>query len=72
MEPEEIGMQRPPRYEGEDTKPTSERELMGWYAYGLAAEVFAVCGVGGYALLSIAIGYVLANRKEQVCFFLLR
>ena len=34
------------RYVGEDTRPTSKRELWGWYSYGLAAEVFAVCGVG--------------------------
>jgi UMF1 family MFS transporter len=33
-------------YEGEDNEPTSNRELWGWYSYGLAAEVFAVCGVG--------------------------
>lgn len=38
--------QRPPRYSGEDTTPTSKREIWGWYAYGIAAEVFAVCGVG--------------------------
>ncbi|KAK5788153.1 hypothetical protein VI817_009111 [Penicillium citrinum] len=38
--------QRPPRYAGEDTTPTSRREILGWYAYGIAAEVFAVCGVG--------------------------
>lgn len=37
---------RPPRYEGEDVSPTSKRELWGWYTYGFAAEVFAVCGVG--------------------------
>lgn len=37
---------RPPRYPGEDTTPTSQREIRGWYAYGIAAEVFAVCGVG--------------------------
>lgn len=37
---------RAPRYEGEDTSPTTDRELKGWYSYGLAAEVFAVCGVG--------------------------
>ncbi|TAQ91058.1 hypothetical protein B7494_g619 [Chlorociboria aeruginascens] len=36
---------RVPRYPDEDCSPTSKRELMGWYAYGLAAEVFAVCGV---------------------------
>lgn len=38
--------QRPPRYAGEDTTPTSHREVLGWYSYGIAAEVFAVCGVG--------------------------
>jgi UMF1 family MFS transporter len=37
---------RAPRYEGEDVSETTDRELRGWYAYGLAAEVFAVCGVG--------------------------
>lgn len=38
--------QRSPKYPGEDTTPTSKREIWGWYAYGIAAEVFAVCGVG--------------------------
>ena len=33
-------------YEGEDTSPTTERELKGWYAYPIAAEVFAVVAVG--------------------------
>lgn len=37
---------RAPRYSGEDTTPTTQREIRGWYAYGIAAEVFAVCGVG--------------------------
>lgn len=41
--------QRPPRYVGEDTTPTSRREILGWYAYGIAAEVFAVCGVGSFS-----------------------
>lgn len=40
--------QRPPRYVGEDTTPTSRQEILGWYSYGIAAEVFAVCGVGSY------------------------
>lgn len=39
---------RAPRYPAEDTSPTTERELKGFYCYGLAAEVFAVCGVGTY------------------------
>ncbi|KUJ16915.1 uncharacterized protein LY89DRAFT_748077 [Mollisia scopiformis] len=39
---------REPRYEGEDVSPTTDRELKGFYAYSLAAEVFAVCGVGSF------------------------
>lgn len=37
---------RKPHYDGEDTSPTTTHELLGWYSYGIAAEVFAVCGVG--------------------------
>jgi hypothetical protein len=40
------GAVRAPRFEGEDVSPTTERELKGWYSTGLAAEIFAVCGVG--------------------------
>ncbi len=43
---------RKQRYKGEDLSPTTTRELRGFYAYGLAAEVFAVCGVGMFTLLS--------------------
>merc|ERR1712093_698775 len=39
---------RAPRYDGEDVSPTTSQELKGFYAYGLAAEVFAVCGVGSF------------------------
>jgi Vacuole effluxer Atg22 like. len=45
-QPDEGVQQRPPRYAGEDTTPTTRREILGWYSYGIAAEVFAVCGVG--------------------------
>lgn len=45
MASEEDGYQAP-RFEGEDVSPTTERELRGWYSTGLAAEIFAVCGVG--------------------------
>lgn len=34
------------KYVGEDTRPTSKRELAGWYSYGWAAEVFVVCAMG--------------------------
>ncbi|KAJ5675294.1 Major facilitator superfamily domain general substrate transporter [Penicillium maclennaniae] len=45
--------QRPPRYVGEDTTPTSHQEILGWYSYGIAAEVFAVCGVGSFLPLTL-------------------
>ncbi|KAJ5555843.1 Major facilitator superfamily domain general substrate transporter [Penicillium sp. DV-2018c] len=45
--------QRPPRYPDEDTTPTSRREILGWYSYGIAAEVFAVCGVGSFLPLTL-------------------
>lgn len=45
-EPAEGIQQRTPKYAGDDTTPTTRREILGWYAYGIAAEVFAVCGVG--------------------------
>ena len=37
---------RGPRYDGEDLSPTTNLELRGFYACGLAAEVYAVCGIG--------------------------
>jgi UMF1 family MFS transporter len=43
------------RYEGEDVSPTSTRELNGWYAYPVAAEVFAVVAVGTYISLYIQV-----------------
>jgi UMF1 family MFS transporter len=39
---------RQPRYSGEDISPTTPRELRGWYAYPIAAEVYAVVAVGTY------------------------
>jgi UMF1 family MFS transporter len=47
---------RPPvRFEGEDTSATTPRELNGWYSYAIAAEVFAVVGVGEYTVPSMTI-----------------
>lgn len=34
-----LPMEQQQRYENEDTSPTTERELKGWYAYPIAAEV---------------------------------
>lgn len=35
-----------PQYPGDDIRPTSKRELAGWYCYGWAAEAFVVCAMG--------------------------
>ncbi|KAL7270340.1 Autophagy protein 22 [Rhizina undulata] len=37
-----------PQFPGQDVRPTSRKELMGWYSYAWAAEVFVVCGVGSF------------------------
>ena len=44
--PREDGEQVEAQYEGEDVRLTSRKELSGWYSYGFAAEVFAVCAMG--------------------------
>lgn len=40
------------RHDGEDLSLVTKRELNGWYAYPIAAEVFAVVGVGMSILVS--------------------
>ncbi|RDW78064.1 autophagy-related protein [Coleophoma crateriformis] len=44
---------RSPQYEGEDTRLTSRKELSGWYAYGFAAEVFVICGIGSFIPITL-------------------
>lgn len=46
MGPDEAFRDGPPQYPGEDTRLTGRKELSGWYAYGFAAEVFVICGMG--------------------------
>lgn len=46
MGPEGALRDDPSQFPGEDTRLTSKKELAGWYAYGFAAEVFAICGIG--------------------------
>jgi UMF1 family MFS transporter len=45
--------QRPAGYVGEDTSPTTKRELLGWYTYAFGAEVYAVCGTGKVSSLCL-------------------
>ena len=37
-----------PLYLGQDSRPTSRKELMGWYAYAFAAETYIICGIGTF------------------------
>lgn len=46
VEAEEEANGRAPLYPGDDPRPTSKKELAGWYCYGWAAEVFTVCAMG--------------------------
>ncbi|CZT05328.1 probable Autophagy-related protein 22 [Rhynchosporium agropyri] len=43
----------PSQYVGEDTRLTSRKELSGWYAYGFAAEVFVICGMGSFIPITL-------------------
>jgi MFS transporter, UMF1 family len=42
-----------PSYSGQDTRPTSSKELLGWYSYAWAAEVFVVCGIGSFVPVTL-------------------
>ncbi|KAJ5355360.1 Autophagy-related protein 22-1 [Penicillium cataractarum] len=42
-----------PHYLGDDPRPTSKRELAGWYCYGWAAEVFTVCAMGSFLPITL-------------------
>lgn len=42
-----------PAYPDEDTRPTSKKELLGFYTYSFAAEVFVVCGLGAFIPITL-------------------
>ncbi|KAK4553483.1 Autophagy protein 22 [Recurvomyces mirabilis] len=64
---------RQPAYPGEDTRPTSRKELAGFYAYSFAAEVFVVCGLGAFIPITLeelaraSSTAVLADDHSQSC-----
>ncbi|KAK0383160.1 hypothetical protein NLU13_9073 [Sarocladium strictum] len=37
-----------PLYLGQDQRPTSRKELLGWYAYAFAAETYIICGIASF------------------------
>lgn len=39
-------------YSGRDSRPTSPKEIKGWYAYAFAAETYVICGIGMNAIQS--------------------
>ena len=41
------------RYDGEDTRFTSQKELWGWYSYGWAAETFAVVVMASFMPITL-------------------
>ncbi|KAI8628034.1 MFS general substrate transporter [Xylariaceae sp. FL1651] len=56
------------RYPGEDTRPTSTKELAGWYMYAFAAETYVICAISSFIpilLESLARenGVLLSDRK---------
>ncbi|SPN96724.1 probable Autophagy-related protein 22 [Cephalotrichum gorgonifer] len=58
-----------PRYAGEDTRPTSTKELAGWYMYAFAAETYVICGISSFIpilLESLARenGYLLSDPTQ--------
>lgn len=62
-----------PSYPGEDTRSTSKRELLGFYTYSFAAEVFVVCGLGAFIPITLedlaraSPSAVLANDHTKSC-----
>lgn len=52
FQPNNFGIRRNsncvPQFPAQDVRPTSVKELMGWYSYAWAAEAFVVCGVGSF------------------------
>ena len=63
------GTHDPPQYPGDDTRPTSKKEISGFYSYGFAAEVFVICGIGSFVpialeQLSRERGFLLSDRTK--------
>ncbi|PNS21310.1 hypothetical protein CAC42_1089 [Sphaceloma murrayae] len=60
-----------PRYEGEDCRPTSTKELLGFYSYSCAAEVVVIAAVSSFmpiALEQLARGHgVLQSDRTTPC-----
>lgn len=66
-------LRNPLAYAGEDTRPTSRKELLGFYTYSFAAEVFVVCGLGAFIPITLedlaraSATAVLADDRTKPC-----
>ncbi|KAF4956757.1 hypothetical protein FGADI_3621 [Fusarium gaditjirri] len=63
-------MRRPvvPRHFGHDARPTSRKELLGWYAYAFASETYVICGIASFIPILLETlarenGVLLSDRK---------
>ncbi|KAK6843004.1 hypothetical protein PG987_003864 [Apiospora arundinis] len=64
----ENGERAETRYPGEDKRPTTGKELAGWYMYAFAAETYMICAISSFIpilLESLARdnGVLLSDRK---------
>lgn len=58
-----------PQFPGQDVRPTSQKELAGWYSYAWASEVYVVCGIGKWED-GLGCKFELArvaNRNRELC-----
>ena len=55
---------RAPRYAGEDTRPTSLKELAGWYMYSFAAETYVICGVLSRVSCTAMTGFAIRTTRN--------
>lgn len=51
-------------YAGYDGRPTSRKELMGWYMYAFAAETYVICGIGECYPSSTRGAFILTARDR--------
>ncbi|KAK6351336.1 Autophagy protein 22 [Orbilia javanica] len=67
---EERGIRATPAYPDEDIRPTSQKEIYGWYSYAWASEVFAICAMGSFIpvlleQLAREKGHILGNPSSR-------
>lgn len=55
-----------PHYSGHDARPTSPKEIQGWYMYAFAAETYVICGIGKLALLEYALLKILTAQGSFI------